>query len=58
MPYMRGNLMVKEEMCDGCCYRRTCSKDLEKCCYLSSGRCIVNEYSDNYMFKERGKKQW
>lgn len=43
------------EMCNGCCYRVTCDKDLEKCCYLSKGRCVVNEYSDNYIEKERRK---
>lgn len=32
------------EECDGCCYRYTCSHDLEKCCYLVGNRCIVNEY--------------
>lgn len=43
------------EFCDGCCYRHNCDHDLEKCCYLVGNRCIVNEYSDNYMFKERRK---
>ena len=35
--------MAKEEMCDGCCYRRTCDKDLTKCCYLVGHHCIVYE---------------
>ena len=43
------------EFCDGCCYRHNCDHDLEKCCYLVGNRCIVNEYSDNYIFKERRK---
>lgn len=31
------------DFCDGCCYRRNCNHDLEKCCYLESktGECIV-----------------
>jgi len=34
--------MKKEEkFCDGCCYRRTCEKDLEKCCYLVQNQCII-----------------
>ena len=33
------------DFCDGCCYRVTCTHDLEKCCYLSRGKCLVNEYS-------------
>ena len=37
--------------CDGCCYRITCDNDLEKCCYLSNDRCIVNEYTKNYLHK-------
>lgn len=33
-----------EEHCDGCCYRRTCDHDLEKCCYLVTQRgCCINE---------------
>ena len=36
--------MEKEEFCDGCCYRRNCNKDLEKCCYLVHNKCaITNE---------------
>ena len=37
--------------CEGCCYRRDCDFDLGKCCYLSNGRCLINEYSENYLFK-------
>lgn len=44
-------MLNKEEHCSGCCYRYTCDHDLEKCCYLSNGRCLVNEYTTNYMFK-------
>ena len=33
--------MVEEKQCDGCCYRRTCDKDLTKCCYLVQGGCII-----------------
>lgn len=47
--------MVETDFCDGCCYRYTCNHDLEKCCYLSNGKCLVNEYSDNYRFKEKRK---
>ena len=46
--------MKTEDFCDGCCYRETCNHDLEKCCYLVGNRCIVNGYSTNYRFKERG----
>ena len=31
------------EFCDGCCYRRTCSHDLEKCCYLVKKDCILKD---------------
>lgn len=30
-----------EDFCDGCCYRRTCDKDLEKCCYLVRNECLI-----------------
>lgn len=35
--------MKKEDFCDGCCYRKTCDHDLEKCCYLVQNRCIVED---------------
>lgn len=35
--------MKKEEFCDGCCYRRTCNHDLEKCCYLVRNECAISE---------------
>ena len=38
---------------EGCPYRHSCKKDETKCCYLVGNRCIVNEYTDNYIFKER-----
>ncbi len=37
-------MLDKEEFCDGCCYRRTCDHDLEKCCYLVGGRCSLNKH--------------
>lgn len=37
----------------GCPNRHHCPKDESKCCYLVSNRCIINEYSDNYLFKEK-----
>lgn len=46
-----GNINHPKE-CNGCCYRRNCNYDIEKCCYLSNGRCLVNEYKNNYLFKE------
>lgn len=27
--------------CDGCCYRRTCNHDPEKCCYLARREGII-----------------
>ena len=45
--------MVKEKHCDGCCYREWHDGDITRCCYLSNNRCLVNEYSDNYLFKQR-----
>lgn len=27
--------------CQGCCYRKTCDHDLEKCCYLVKNKCII-----------------
>ena len=36
-------IMDEKEFCDGCCYRRTCDHDLEKCCYLiGQNRCILD----------------
>ncbi|MBQ6220010.1 MAG: hypothetical protein IJH63_00435 [Methanobrevibacter sp.] len=29
--------------CDGCCNRRTCNHDLEKCCYLVRNECMLQE---------------
>jgi hypothetical protein len=34
---------MKKE-CDGCCYRRTCNHDLEKCCYLVRNHCLIECY--------------
>ena len=31
------------EFCDGCCQRKTCSHDLEKCCYLVKKECILKD---------------
>ena len=31
-----------KEFCQGCCYRQTCDKDLEKCCYLVNGKCYID----------------
>ena len=36
---------------NGCPNRHHCLKDDSKCCYLSNGRCLINEYEDNYIFK-------
>ena len=33
----------KEAFCDGCCYRKTCNNDLEKCCYLRQNKCVIYE---------------
>ena len=35
----------KTDFCDGCCYRYTCVKDLEKCCYLVRNNCLIEHYS-------------
>lgn len=43
--------MSNENICEGCCYRQTCSKNHAHCPYLSNGRCTQNEYRDNYLFK-------
>ncbi|WP_296882088.1 hypothetical protein [uncultured Methanobrevibacter sp.] len=37
--------MDKVDECSGCCYRRTCDHDLEKCCYLVQNRCIIDNDS-------------
>lgn len=34
----------KTDFCNGCCYRRTCDHDLEKCCYLVRNHCILDSY--------------
>ncbi len=34
-----------EKECDGCCYRKTCDKDLSKCCYLVRRGCIISAQS-------------
>lgn len=36
----------------GCPNRHHCLKDESKCCYLVKGRCIANEYTDNYILKK------
>ena len=51
--------MMKQENnypkeCDGCCQRITCDHNLEKCCYLSNNRCLINEYKNNFIIKEGG----
>ena len=28
---------------EGCCNRHTCTKDLEKCCYMVRRECIIGE---------------
>lgn len=35
--------MEKITECDGCCYRKTCSHELEKCQYLVKGNCLIKE---------------
>ena len=37
------NKQEYESFCGGCCYRRTCEHDLEKCCYLVKEECILKE---------------
>ena len=39
--------------CNGGCYRVTCDHEKITCCYLSKGRCIFNEYSENYLHKQK-----
>lgn len=39
----------EDDFCDGCCYRRTCDHDLEKCCYLVRRECLINQ-QQNYSF--------
>ena len=34
-------MIKKEDFCDGCCYRRHCEKELEKCCYLVKKECLI-----------------
>lgn len=36
-------MMKNTDFCSGCCYRRTCDHDLEKCCYLVKKECILEE---------------
>ena len=33
------------DFCNGCCYRRTCEHELEKCCYLitRNDKCMLME---------------
>lgn len=50
---MKFNNSDKPEFCNGCCYRHTCSHELEKCCYLVRSECIL---VDGYvMMKENIK---
>lgn len=39
------------EDCKGCCYRLTCNFNHKNCPYLCTGRCTINEYKQNYLFK-------
>ena len=43
----------KECDCDKNCYCRINDEETMQCCYYSNGRCIANEYSENYLFKMR-----
>ena len=31
------------EECSGCCYRRTCDYEFEKCCYLVRRNCLATQ---------------
>ena len=31
--------------CNGCCYRRTCDYEFEKCCYLVRRECLTAQPS-------------
>ena len=42
--------MGKKEFCKGCCYCRTCKKNLKVCCYLQN-RHKINKYSSKYILK-------
>ena len=48
--------MSDENVCDGCCYRTGHNGGKTKCNYFSNNRCLINEYSDNYMFKETKRR--
>ena len=43
----------KQSINNHCLYDCYCSKDESKCCYLSNNRCLINEYEENYIFKEK-----
>ena len=40
------------EECNGCCYRRTCNHDLEKCCYMIRRQDSTYQQSDFYNYKQ------
>lgn len=37
--------MKKElnDFCDGCCYRKDCENEIEKCCFYIKNKCIIQE---------------
>lgn len=37
------------DFCQGCCYRKTCDHDLEKCCYLVNNRCILDNNTSDFI---------
>ena len=49
--------MANDDRHSGCVYRYCCTKEDKWCPYLSNGRHTCNEYNDNYLFKQGGKKR-
>jgi len=47
----------REMKCDGKCFIRLTDDLKQQCCYNSRGRCLINEYEDNYLVKIRRKQE-
>jgi len=43
----------KTNQCDGCCYKEWHNGDISKCNYLQNNKCIINEFEEKIIIKNR-----
>ena len=44
------------KQCDKQCLTKLINGDTSKCNYYSNNRCLIDEYQDNYLFKQKRRK--